>query len=270
MQNGTLMKTVLLTSNSLRHKYIAQCLASATELQLIITEEKAASIENTDELNEADARFIKDHFKSRSVSEEKFFGNTGFPESVLQIKLQHQEINSELSLELIKETEPDLIVLFGTSIIKDFFLNAFPNKIINLHLGLSPYYKGSATNLFPLLYGQPQCIGATIHLVEKKVDSGKILHQLRPEFSHDDNLHDAGNKVIKKAGMRLPEILKLYLQGKIIPEEQKNCGRICRNSDLTPEKLRNVYNNVESGIFLEYLKEKEKIDKKYPIISNLN
>ena len=116
---------------------------------------------------------------------------------------------------------------------------------------MSPYYKGSATNLFPLLYGQPQCIGATIHLAEKKVDSGKILHQLRPEFSHDDNLHDAGNKVIKKAGMRLPEILKLYFQGKIIPEEQKNSGRICRNSDLTPEKLRNIYNNLENREYFQ-------------------
>jgi len=120
------------------------------------------------------------------------------------------------------------------------------------------------------LYGQPQCIGATIHLAEKKVDSGKILHQLRPDLSNDDKLHDAGNKVIKKAGRRLAEILKLYSQGKIIPEEQKSCGRICRNSDLTPDKLRSIYKNVESGIFSEYLKEKEKIDKKYPIISNLN
>lgn len=249
---------------------MAQCLVAGTDLQLIISEEKAASIENTDEVNEADARFIKDHFKSRSASEEKFFGNTGFSESVLQIKLRHQEINSELVLGMLKEIQPDIIVLFGTSIIKDPILNAFPNKIINLHLGLSPYYKGSATNLFPLLYGQPQCMGATIHIAEKKVDSGKILHQLRPDISEDDNIHDAGNKVIKKVGEFLPETLELYFQGKIIPEVQKNMGRVCRISDLTPDKLRTIYDNLESGIFSEYLKEKEKIDKKYPIISNLN
>ncbi len=263
------MRTVLLTSNSLRHKYISQCLASGTDLQLIITEEKSATIENTEELNETDARFIRDHFKSRSASEEKFFGNMGFPEDLLQIKLQHKEINTELTLKLLKEIDPDIIVLFGTLIIKDFILKAFPNKIINLHLGLSPYYKGSATNLFPLLYGQPQCLGATIHLAEKKVDSGKILHQFRPDLSEDDNLHDTGNKVIKRAGRQLPEILKLYFQGKIIPQIQMNSGRVCRNSDLSPDKLRNIYDNIEKGLISKYLMDKEQIDKKYPIISNL-
>ncbi|TRO63904.1 hypothetical protein FGM01_10355 [Christiangramia sabulilitoris] len=269
LQNGTPMRTVLLTSNSLRHKYISQCLASGTDLQLIITEEKSATIENTEELNETDARFIKNHFKSRSASEEKFFGNMGFPEDILQIKLQYKEVNTELTLELLKENDPDIIVLFGTSIIKDFILKAFPNKVINLHLGLSPYYKGSATNLFPLLYGQPQCLGATIHLAEKKVDSGKILHQLRPNLSKDDNLHDAGNKVIKRAGTQLPEILKLYFRGKIIPIKQKTSGKIYRNSDLTTDKLRNIYDNIEKGEFSKYLMDKEQIDKKYPIISNL-
>lgn len=264
------MKTVLLTSNSLRHQYVAQCLTTNTNLQLIISEEKSASIESTSELDESDARFIKDHFKTRAISEEKFFGDAEFPRLIQNIQLRHKDINTDEVLRILKETDPDIIVLFGTSIIKDPILKAFPNKIINLHLGLSPYYKGSATNLFPLLYGEPQCIGATIHLAEREVDSGKILHQLRPNLSDDDNLHDAGNKVIKKAGEVLPEILKLYFEGKIIPKEQKNKGRICRTSDLSPEKMRDIYDNLEKRIFSRYLTDKKEIDKKYPVISNLD
>lgn len=263
------MKTVLLTSNSFRHKYIAQCLAAETDLRLIITEEKSASIESTEDFNEQDTKFIKGHFEARAVSEKKFFGDSEFPESINHIRQKHKGINSESVLKTLKETAPDLIVLFGTSIIKEPLLNAFPRKIVNLHLGLSPFYKGSATNLFPLFYEQPQCIGATIHLAEKEVDSGKILHQLRPDLLENDNLHQAGNRIIKKAGKVLPDILKLYYQGKIIPVAQMDKGRICRIRDLGPEKLRNIYKNLENGLLSEYLEKKGEIDEQFPIISNL-
>lgn len=263
------MKTVLLTSNSFRHKYIAQCLAAETDLRLIITEEKSASIETTKGLTKEDADFVKEHFKSRTKSEQEFFRDSAFPESITRIRLKHKGINSEKTLDIIRDSEPDLIILFGTSIIKESLLNGFPGKIVNLHLGLSPYYKGSATNLFPLLYEQPQCIGATIHLAEKEVDSGKILHQLRPNLSENDNLHEAGNKVIKKAVKVLPDILEMYLQGKIIPVAQMDKGRICRIRDLGPEKLRNIYKNLENGLLSEYLEKKGEIDEQFPIISNL-
>lgn len=263
------MRTVLLTSNSLRHRYIAKCLEAGTDLKLIITEEKSASIETTNNLNVEDATLIKAHFEARSKSEEKFFGDSHMPKSVLHIKLKYKEVNSDIVLEKLIEKAPDLIVLFGTSIIQDPILQAFPEKIVNLHLGLSPYYRGSATNLFPLLYGQPQCIGATIHLAEKKVDSGKILHQLRPKLSGNDSLHDTGNKVIKKAGKILPEILELYFQGEIMPRVQKKNGKVCTIKDLSPEKLREIYDNLENGLFSKYLERKREIDKNFPIISNL-
>lgn len=260
------MKTVLLTSNHKRHQYIAQCLYEKTDLRLIITEEKSSAISDTSKLNKDERVFLENHFYARQETENKYYGNLKFPANVPRLKFQHGKINSKSSQEILKEIKPDIIVLFGSSIIQDFILETFPNKFINLHLGLSPYFKGSATNLFPLLYKKPQCIGATIHLATKEVDAGGILHQLRPLISENDNLHDVGNKVILKAGKELPDILQKYHSGLLVPKEQKTGGEICKLIDMKPSVLKEIYRNVENGLFQEYLKNKSNMDSEYPII----
>ena len=195
------MKVVLLTSDSLRHKYIAHCLNEQLDLALIVTEEKSPAIESTDSLNESDAQFVDEHFKGRAASEQHYFGEyINFPDKVVHKEVKHGAINSDAVYELICNYEPDRIILFGTSIIKNPLLSAFDHKIINLHLGLSPYFKGSATNLFPIYHKQLECIGATIHVATAKVDEGPILHQLRPDITLGDTIHDIGNKVIFKVG----------------------------------------------------------------------
>ncbi|MFD0977921.1 formyl transferase [Salinimicrobium gaetbulicola] len=260
------MKVVLLTSDSLRHNYIAASLAESLDLALIITENKSPNIQDTSSYGKKDAQFLADHFKARAESEEKYFGEyLDFTKKIPSIQVQNGSINNEEIFKIITDTAPDLIVLFGTSIIKEPLLSHFKDRIINLHLGLSPYYRGSATNLYPYLFDEPECIGATIHLATENVDKGAILYQLRPDMAPADTMHDIGNKVIKKAGKVLPKILQEYATGKITPKKQKDSGRLCRNKDVTPYVIREIYKNFEQGMISRYLKNKEKRDLKKPI-----
>ncbi|WZL88430.1 formyltransferase family protein [Salinimicrobium sp. 3283s] len=263
------MRTVLLTSNSLRHKYIAHCLASKLDLALIVTEKKSSSITETGAYDENDALFIRQHFIARENSERKYFGEySELPSNIPLVKVEHGEINSSQLVKTIENAKADYIILFGTSIIKEKLLEKYFRRIINLHLGLSPYYRGSATNLFPYFFGEPECIGGTIHLATTEVDKGEILHQFRPEISYNDDLHDFGNKVILKGGEILPEILKDYEAEKILPKVQEGSGKICRNKDLSPEVLKIIYRSFDAGLIEEYLADKRRRDEAKPIISN--
>ena len=223
------MKVALLTSDSLRHKYIAHSLAKRLDLALIIAEKKSPAITNTDSLSEEDAEFIKNHFLKRQNSEVEYFGAfTNFPTNSKLLKLDHGSINSKEVKAKIAESEVDYMLLFGTSIIKEELLNIYPGRIINLHLGLSPYYRGSATNLFPYYYNEPECVGGTIHLATSEVDKGAILYQFRPDIDPNDSLHDIGNNVILKGGKILPEILEKYASGILVPKPQTGSGYLCR------------------------------------------
>ncbi len=262
------MKIVLLTSDSLRHKFIASEISKQLDLKLTVVETKSSRIQDTSELNKQDAAFISAHFEARNKSETDFFGDyKKFPKEIPLLSIPNGYINSLEVKKAIDKLKPDLIVLFGTSIIKEPLLEKYARKIINLHLGLSPYYKGSATNLFPYYYQEPECVGATIHLATEKVDQGSILHQLRPDIEVNDDLHSIGNKTILKAGKILPEILRSYLDGKILPKTQTSPGRICKNKDLTPAVLRTIYNNFEKGMITEYLQIKKFRDGEKPIIT---
>ena len=260
------MKVALLTSDSLRHWYIAASIAEKLDLALIVTEKKSPAILNTSAYDRKDADFLSAHFQARAASEENFFGNYDFPKEVPRINLPHGKINSKEVFEIINRTAPDLILLFGTSIIRDPLLSRYSGKVVNLHLGLSPYYKGSATNLYPYLFDEPECIGATIHLATENVDEGSILYQFRPDMEETDSLHDIGNKVIQKAGKILPEVVNAFFEGNINPVPQKGSGRLTRNKDVTPYVLREIYNLFEEGIIARYLKNKEKRDSKKPIV----
>ena len=125
------------------------------------------------------------------------------------------------------DANPDYVLLFGSSLIGDDILQAFPNKVINLHLGLSPYYRGSGTLFWPLVDGKPECVGSTIHLAVKKIDAGGILGQVRPEIDPKDGPHDLGNKTILASLAAIKRLVIGYDNGEIVPEmvemSQGNC-----------------------------------------------
>ena len=49
-------------------------------------------------------------------------------------------------------------------------------KALNIHMGVSPYYRGTACNFWALYDNNPHLVGATIHLLSKGLDSGPILY----------------------------------------------------------------------------------------------
>ena len=51
--------------------------------------------------------------------------------------------SSQDCLEALNKIKPDLILIYGTSIIRGEIINIYRNRILNLHLGLTPYYRGS-------------------------------------------------------------------------------------------------------------------------------
>lgn len=272
MKKSLTMHIALFTSNHLRHKYVAAQIAKHLPLKLILTEEKNTAIENTVNYSSEDRKILDDHFNSRALSERNFFGHYDeFPLDVVLVQKEFGTLNSQETLDLLVANDINYILLFGTSIIKPLLLDFYPDKIVNLHLGLSPYYKGSGTNFFPIVTNEFECLGATIHLTTKRVDAGSILHQIRLEdISENDTIHSLGNKVIEKAGALYPKIVAAYLSGDIeaFPQKKIENTKEFRINDFTPEKLKQAQKVLLNLGISNYLKARtERITSK-PIISN--
>jgi folate-dependent phosphoribosylglycinamide formyltransferase PurN len=99
--------------------------------------------------------------------------------------LYTQDINSKEVIEALIHLKPDVILNHGTSIVKKDVLTTTP-VTLNLHWGLSPYYRGVESTLHALLNCDPLNIGVTIHKLSSKIDGGDILTQERIEIFEND------------------------------------------------------------------------------------
>ena len=78
----------------------------------------------------------------------------------------------------------DLFIVFGSSYLKGWLVNfLIDRKAINIHMGISPYYRGSSCNFWALYDNKPSYVGATIHTLSKGLDNGDIIFHCLPKFT---------------------------------------------------------------------------------------
>jgi methionyl-tRNA formyltransferase len=155
--------------------------------------------------------------------------------------------------------------LYGSSIIRERLLSLFEDKTINMHLGLSPYYRGSGTNFWPLVNGEPELVGVTIHLATLDVDAGEILKQVRPEIESGDRNHDIGCRAIIAGTHAMIAAIEGYDAGAIPPQKQASGGKLYRRKDFNIDAVRQMWSNLDEGMISSYIAEPERTDR-YPIV----
>jgi len=101
------------------------------------------------------------------------------------------------SLRLIKKNNVDLICLAGfMKILSNNFIKNFYKPILNIHPSLLPKYKGLNTHN-KAIENKDKYSGATVHVVNQKLDSGKIILQKKVKIYKTDNEESLEKKVLK-------------------------------------------------------------------------
>ena len=100
-------------------------------------------------------------------------------------------------LKLIKKNNVDLICLAGfMKILSGSFIRKFYKPILNIHPSLLPKYKGLNTHN-RAIQNKDKYSGATVHIVNDKLDSGKIILQKKVKILKSDNGKSLEKKVLK-------------------------------------------------------------------------
>lgn len=121
-------------------------------------------------------------------------------------KLNELEVINEL-----KKNKISIICLAGyMNILPKKFIKGFNGKIINIHPSLLPKYKGLDT-FSRVLKFKEKSTGCTVHYVNEKLDSGKIILKKKIFISSKDNKETLKKKVQKKEYIAFSEaIFKIY------------------------------------------------------------
>jgi len=251
------MKIVVLTSNSLRHKFLANTLSSYCDDALIISECKPQTSSFNDSKNFTE---IENHFLLRDQTEKSFFPNDNYfiPKT---LPIVYKEANSPYVYEAIKNFKPDILIVFGSSIIKEPLISLLPvGHIINLHLGISPYYRGSGTNFWPFVNDELEYLGSTILHLDAGIDTGDIICHVRPNIELNDNVHTVGCKIIKSSVESLIKIIKLLDGGKKLNrvKQWEVKDRYYKTKDFDETALSKYKNNLKNNMIKNYLESEDK------------
>ncbi|MFA5783223.1 MAG: formyltransferase family protein [Bacteroidales bacterium] len=197
------MRIVLLCGCQKHHMALANKLSARFDLIGIIIQETRGGNFNfsfLDLLNKITDRFLFFPIRKAWTGLIKYYSNqySSFP-NVDSITVSN--INSEESVNFIISKQPDLLMISGTSLIRNSILNLPISKgIINLHTGLSPYVKGgpNCTN-WCIAIKKVHLIGNTVMWIDSGIDSGDIVSTEITPLSGEETFSKIHIKVMEHA-----------------------------------------------------------------------
>lgn len=202
--------------------------------------------------NQDRENFIR-HFRNRDLAEEKYFG-VQLPPDFPLLEVGKGALNEQESVGFVKDIDPDLVLIFGSGLVKDPLFSALPEDKINLHLGLSPRYRGAATLFWPFYFMEPTYAGTTFHYIVSEPDAGEIIHQVVPPLDPEDGIHDVACKAVIQSTQDAIKLMEIYQsEGVWKRHKQRSTGKNFLSSDFKPEHLRVIYNVFDDDMVKRYL-----------------
>jgi phosphoribosylglycinamide formyltransferase-1 len=121
---------------------------------------------------------------------------------------------TRIARELVKR-DVDLVILAGfMRIVGKPLIEAFPNRIINIHPALLPAFPGLHSQKQAVDYGV-RVSGCTVHFVDEGMDTGPIIIQAAVVVSPDDTEDTLSERILRLEHKIFPYAIRLYSEGRL-------------------------------------------------------
>jgi len=135
-----------------------------------------------------------------------------------------------IEMSWVQQMNFDWIVSYGYShIIRRPVLDAFPSRIVNLHISYLPWNRGADPNLWSWIDDTPK--GVTLHQVDEGVDTGPIIDQVLVHFGIGETLATSYEQLRTAAETMFTRVWPLVRAGRIHPRRQPAGGSVHRARD---------------------------------------
>lgn len=116
-----------------------------------------------------------------------------------------QQIVSQL-----KANEVELVALAGfMRILTPYFVNAYKNRILNIHPALLPAFPGGHAQKQAIEHGV-KVTGATVHIVDEGMDTGTIIMQRAVDVFSNDTVESLSERILEIEHQIYPEAIAMY------------------------------------------------------------
>ncbi|MGE5503019.1 MAG: formyltransferase family protein [Actinomycetota bacterium] len=229
------MKVTVFTGNQPRHLSLIASLAEVFDEVFAVQECSTVFPGQVEDFFRKSA-VMQDYFSRVIAAEDEVFGGIRFlPGNVRTLSLKMGDLNKVALDRLAPALDVDLVVVFGASYIRAPLIDVLvERRAVNIHMGVSPYYRGSSCNFWALYDGNPDLVGATIHMLSRGLDSGAMLFHALPQPQACDPFV-LGMRAVKAAHVSLvAEVASgnIFSFEPVIQDKSQEI-RYTRNADFT-------------------------------------
>lgn len=145
----------------------------------------------------------------------------GIPFYLFPITKETKEEQERKEMELLAKHKITFIVLARyMQVISEQMINAYPNKIVNIHHSFLPAFVGAKPYHAAFQRGV-KIIGATSHYVTTELDAGPIIEQDVVRITHKDSIEDLVNKGKDLEKIVLSRAVQKHIERKILAYKNK-------------------------------------------------
>lgn len=132
-----------------------------------------------------------------------------------------REAHEEAVLAELRRVEPDLVCLAGyMRLLSPRFVEAYRNRIMNIHPALLPAFPGLDAQRKALEHGV-KVSGCTVHFVDEQCDHGPIVLQSAVRVLEDDTVESLSARILEQEHRIYPEAVSLFFEGRLRVEGRR-------------------------------------------------
>jgi len=228
------LSVLILCGRSPRHLYVANRLCESARPLAIVQEtggewsgRKLLRVLRPDNLLRKGWRWLRDRRRYAGGAEARFFFGGAAPQLVrsdLVVEVPH--VSHPEVVALADRLQPDVIAVFGTSLIRGPLLERGRLGIFNLHGGLSPLYRGADCTFWALYNGEPDQVGCTLHRIDSGIDTGKLVAHIRPEVREGDDELTLFWRAVRDSAEIYAQMFERLERGEALGQPQAEKGRL--------------------------------------------
>lgn len=249
------LSLMILCGRSPRHLYVANRLCRAAKPLAIVHEtggqwtgKKLLQLAKPANAWRKGWRWLRDRKRYAGGGEARFFFGAEAPRldrGDLVVEVPH--VNDPRVAALADRLQPDLIAVFGTSLIREPLLRKGRLGMVNLHGGLSPEYRGADCTFWALYNGEPEKVGCTIHYIDAGIDTGRLIVHVRPPVNPGDDELTLFWRAVKESAEVYAEVLERLARGERLGQVQAGKGRLYQVKDRGWRQERELAARLRRG-----------------------
>jgi len=250
------LSVMILCGRSPRHLHVANRLCQGAKPVAIVQEtgtewnaDRVLKLLRPAAVLRKASRWLRDRRRYAGGGEARFFFDADSPRLLREdLLFEVPHINHPDVAALADRLQPDVIAVFGTSLIRGRLLEAGRLGIFNLHGGLSPRYRGADCTFWALYNDEPQSVGCTLHRIDPGIDTGTLIAHVRPQVRDGDDELTLFWRAVRDSADVFVELLDRLERGERLGQPQAEKGRLFQVKDRRWRHERLLAARMRNGL----------------------